>query len=106
VLTAPEPAVTLDEFAAANLRFTLYAFIGDIAKSGKIRTDLAMAIIETFAQAGIAIPSGQAEIGIRRMDWLREMIAEGASLPPGKGIGNGTGTSAETAAVHVSMPAK
>jgi hypothetical protein len=40
------------------------------------------------------------------MDWLREMIAEGASLPPGKGIGNGTGTSAETAAVHVSMPAK
>ena len=106
VLTAPEPAVTLDEFAAANLRFTLYAFIGDIAKSGKIRTDLAMAIIETFAQAGIAIPSGQAEIGIRRMDWLREMIAEGASLPPGKGAGNGTGTSAETAAVHVSMPAK
>ena len=106
VLTAPEPAVTLDEFAAANLRFTLYAFIGDIAKSGKIRTDLAMAIIETFAQAGIAIPSGQAEIGIRRMDWLREMIAEGASLPPGKGTGNGTGTSAETAALHVSMPAK
>ena len=65
-----------------------------------------MAIIETFAQAGIAIPSGQAEIGIRRMDWLREMIAEGASLPPGKGAGNGTGTSAETAALHVSMPAK
>ena len=106
VLTAPEPAVTLDEFAAANLRFTLYAFIGDIAKSGKIRTDLAMAIIETFAQAGIAIPSGQTEIGIRRMDWLREMIAEGASLPPGKGSGNGTRTSPETAAAHISMPAK
>ena len=62
-----------------------------IAKSGKIRTDLAMAIIETFAQAGIAIPSGQAEIGIRRMDWLREMIAEGASLPPARAPATASG---------------
>jgi small-conductance mechanosensitive channel len=33
VLTAPEPSVTLDAFAAASLRFTLYAFVGDIAKA-------------------------------------------------------------------------
>jgi potassium-dependent mechanosensitive channel len=106
VLTTPEPAVTLDEFAASNLRFTLYAFIGEIAKSGKIRTDLSIAIIKTFAEAGISIPSGQAEIGIRRMDWLREMIAEGASVPLSNGSANGTRTSAQPAAAHVSMPAK
>jgi small-conductance mechanosensitive channel len=106
VLTAPEPAVTLDEFAASNLRFTLYAFIGDITSNGKIRTDLAVAIIEAFAKAGIAIPSGPAELGIRRMDWLREMMTEGALLPPGKRSRNGTWTSADTAAPDVPMPAK
>ena len=65
-----------------------------------------MAIIETFAQAGIAIPSGPAEIGVRRMDWLREVIAEGASLPSGKRSGNGARTAAETAAADVSTPSK
>ena len=89
VLTAPEPAVSLDEFAAANLRFTLYAFVGDIAKSGKVRTELAIAIIEAFAQAGIAIPSGQSEITIRKMDWLRDIISESVSVPAGRRCANG-----------------
>jgi potassium-dependent mechanosensitive channel len=106
VLTAPEPSVTLDEFAASNLRFTLYAFIGDIGKSGKIRTDLAMAIIEAFAQAGIAIPSGQSEIAIRRMDWLREMIAEASSVSAAKRSRNGSKTAEEPAAARASTPAK
>ncbi len=49
----------MDEFAAASLRFTLYAFVGDIAKSGQVRTDLAMAILDAFDKAGIAIPCGE-----------------------------------------------
>jgi potassium-dependent mechanosensitive channel len=82
VLTAPAPSVTLDEFAAANLRFTLYAFVGDIAKSGDVRTGLAMAIIEVLGKAGIAIPSGQSEITVRGVDWLRQIAAEPASASP------------------------
>ena len=85
VLTAPAPSVTLDEFAASSINFTLYAFIGDVGKSGAIRTDLAVAILDAFAEAGIAIPSGRAEITIRNLDTLREMIAQNATLPPGKG---------------------
>jgi potassium-dependent mechanosensitive channel len=106
VLTTPEPSVTLDEFAASNLRFTLYAFIGDIGRGGAIRTDLATAIIETFGKAGIAIPSGQSEIAIRRMDWLREVIGESASLSVGKRPTNGSKTAEEPAAASVSTPAK
>ena len=101
VLTAPEPAVSLDEFAAANLRFTLYAFVGDIAKSGKVRTELAIVIIEAFAQAGIAIPSGQSEITIRKMDWLRDIISESVSVPAGKRSANGGKTSAEAAPAQI-----
>jgi potassium-dependent mechanosensitive channel len=103
VLTAPEPSVTLDEFAAASLRFTLYAFVGDIAKSGRVRTDLAMAILDAFDNAGIAIPCGQTDITIRNMDRLREMIVESASLPAGRGSANGSKQSAEAADVRRSF---
>jgi potassium-dependent mechanosensitive channel len=106
VLTAPEPSVTLDEFAAASLRFTLYAFVGDIAKSGKVRTDLAMAILDAFDRAGIAIPCAQTDITIRNMDWLRETIIESASLPAGRRPANGGKTSAEVAAADVSVLTK
>ena len=89
MLTAPAPSVTLDDFAASNITFTLYAFIGDITKNGAIRTDLAIGILDAFAEAGIAIPAGRNEITIRNLDSLREMIAQNASAPPGKSPSNG-----------------
>ena len=92
------PSVTLDEFAASNITFTLYAFIGDVTKSGAIRTDLAIAILEAFAEAGIAIPSGRNEITIRNIDSLREMIAQNGSLAPGKSSSNGGSKSPSEAA--------
>jgi potassium efflux system protein len=78
VLTAPAPSVTLDDFAASN-----------ITKNGAIRTDLAIGILDAFAEAGIAIPAGRSEITIRNLDSLREMIAQNASAPPGKSPSNG-----------------
>ena len=107
VLTAPAPSVTLDEFAASNMTFTLYAFIGDISKSGAIRTDLAIAMLDAFAEAGIAIPSGRAEITIRNIDTLREVITQSAALPPGKSPANGGGkSSGEAAAANAPALAK
>jgi potassium-dependent mechanosensitive channel len=81
VLKVPEPFVMLDEFAAASLNFTLYAFVGDINKSGNVRTELAIAILDAFSKAGIVMPFGHTDIALQKMDWLREMIAEFASLP-------------------------
>jgi potassium-dependent mechanosensitive channel len=106
VLTMPAPSVTLDEFAAANITFTLYAFIGDVSKSGAIRTDLAIGMLDAFAEAGIAIPSGRNEITIRNIDSLREMIAQNGSLPAGKGPNNGGSQSRSEAAVPIAAPAR
>ena len=39
---------------------------------------------ERAGEAGIAIPSGRAEITIRNLDTLREMVAQNATLPPEK----------------------
>ena len=91
VLKTPEPAITLDEFAPASLNFTLYAFIADIAKTGSIRSELAMAILTAFAEAGIAIPFGQTDLTIRKMDWLRDIIAEFAAPAHAQHAGNGSG---------------
>jgi potassium-dependent mechanosensitive channel len=107
VLSAPAPSVSLDEFAAASINFTLYAFVDDIAKSGGIRTDLAMAMLEAFAKAGIEIPFGQTEIAIRKMDWPREMSAGNTSFSVGAGASNGRRKSpAESSAAAAAAPAK
>ncbi len=86
VLKSPEPVVTLDEFATASVNFTLYAFIADITKTGSIRTGLAIAILDTFKENGIVIPFGQTDVTIRKMDWLRDLIADyGAPEHAGNG---------------------
>ena len=89
VMRTPEPFVTLDEFGATALNFTLYAFIADITKAGSVRTNLSMTILDVFSAAGIVIPFGQMDVAIRKMEWLREVIAGGASPPTVGGSGNG-----------------
>jgi len=98
VLKTPEPAITLDEFAPASVNFTLYAFIADITKTGSVRTELAMAILAAFAQAGIVIPFGQTDVTIRKMDWLRDIVAEYASPAAAQHSGNGSRTPSHFAA--------
>jgi potassium-dependent mechanosensitive channel len=89
VLKTPGPAVTLDEFAATSVNFTLYAFIADITKTGTVRTELAMAILTAFAKAGIVIPFGQTDVTIRNMDWLRDVVAASGSPGNAQRPGNG-----------------
>jgi small-conductance mechanosensitive channel len=91
VLKTPEPFVTLDEFAPASINFTVYTFIGDITKTGSVRTQLSMMILTAFAEAGIVIPFGQTDVAVRKMDWLRDIIAECTSLPVER-HGNGSRT--------------
>jgi len=98
VLQTPEPAVTLDEFAPASMNFTLYVFIADISKTGSVRTELAMAILTAFTKAGIVIPFGQTDVTIRKMDWLRDIVAEYASPANAPHAGNGSRTPSHFAA--------
>ena len=92
VLKTPEPAVMLDEFSPASINFTLYTFVGDINKAGSVRTQLSMAILDAFAEAGIEIPYGQTDVAVRKMDWLRDIIGEFTSPPVERRPGNGSRT--------------
>lgn len=75
ILQTPEPVVDLKEFGASSLNFVLYVFIGDISKTGRVRTDLSIAIFEAFADAGIEIPFTQTDVNIRNVDRLHELLA-------------------------------
>jgi len=92
VLKTPEPVVTLDEFSPASINFTLYTFVGDINKAGSVRTQLSMAVLDAFAEAGIEIPYGQTDVAVRKMDWLHDIIGEFTSLPGERRAGNGSPT--------------
>jgi potassium efflux system protein len=88
VLKTPAPFVDLKEFAASSLSFMLYAYIDDLTKATRIHTDLSMAILDAFGEAGIVMPTGQTDVTIRNADWLREAFVHDASslrVAPGNG---------------------
>src|SRR5215471_12358522 len=79
VLHTPEPVVDLREFGASSLNFILYAFIDDISKTVRVRTDLSIAIFNAFADVGIEIPFTQTDVHIRNIDRLHELVADYAA---------------------------
>jgi len=90
VITTPEPFVDFEDFGASSLNFKLYAHIADLTKAGGTRTDLRIAILDAFNEAGIVFPFPQTEVTIRDMDWLRAAIADYVSRGyNGRGAENG-----------------
>ena len=71
VLTLPAPSVDFEDFGLDGLSFKLYAYI-DLDAGGSATTDLRIAILEAFQEAGIAIPSRQVEVTLQAIDLLRE----------------------------------
>ena len=89
VMTAPAPSVELEHFEADSLQFQLYAFI-DLHKGGTTSTDLRIAILDAFDDAGITSPSRQTDVTLRNIDWLRGMVAEyGSAASNGRTTTNG-----------------
>ncbi|MBV9530227.1 MAG: mechanosensitive ion channel family protein, partial [Bradyrhizobium sp.] len=74
VMTTPAPSADFD-FGADGLNFKLYAFIYDLNKGGSTSTDLRIAILDAFNEAGL-VPFRQADATAQNIDWLREAVAE------------------------------
>jgi small-conductance mechanosensitive channel len=65
VMTTPAPTVELEEFRADSLEFRLYAFI-DLNKGG-IGTELRIAMLEAFEDAGIRSPLPRYDVTLRNI---------------------------------------
>jgi hypothetical protein len=77
-ISAASSASRLEEFGADSLEFKLYAFI-DLNKGGGTGTDLRIAILDAFDDAGIRSPLPRTGVTLRNIDSLRGMAAEYAS---------------------------
>ena len=71
VLKLPAPSFDFEDFGIDGLTFKLYAFV-DLSVGGNVAADLRIGILEAFQEAGIAIPSRQAEVSLQTIDLLRE----------------------------------
>ncbi len=89
-MATPAPSVDFEEFGGADsLSFKLYVFVYDLNKAGSTSTDLRIAILDAFNEAGIAIPFRQTNVTLKSMDWLREAVTEHV---PGSDNGMCSGT--------------
>jgi potassium efflux system protein len=90
VTTAPAPSVELEAFGADSLEFKLYAFI-DLNNGVGTSTDLRIAILDAFDEAGITSPLPRTDVTLRNIDWLHGMVTEYASAASnGRTISNGS----------------
>ncbi len=69
VMRAPAPSASFEDIGSDALQFKLYAFVYDLNASGKVRSDLRMAILDAFHAAGIALATQQNDMG-----WLRDAV--------------------------------
>jgi small-conductance mechanosensitive channel len=88
VMTTPEPSVDFEEFGADSLNFKLYACTYNLARNMSVRTDLRIAILEAFQQAGIRMAFLQTDVTVRTIEKLREAVSNYVS-GPANGRGDG-----------------
>jgi len=86
VMTSPAPSVDLEDFGPDGLHFRLSVYLGDLTKAGSTGTDLRLAILDSFDQAGIAIAGRQSDADAQTPRTLSE-----APALVGNGSGNGHG---------------
>jgi potassium-dependent mechanosensitive channel len=87
VLTEPPPGVVFDNFGASSLDFFMWFFVADVARHPIVQSDLRIAIMKAFKEAGIEIPFNQHDIHLRDLDGVRSLIARVAEERAAKARG-------------------
>jgi small-conductance mechanosensitive channel len=65
VLTSPAPIVYFENVTATSLEFKLFVYLLNLGNSLNVRTELRIAILKAFKEAGVQIPHSQLDIFIR-----------------------------------------
>ena len=68
VLTSPPPAVYFKEFADSSLNFELQFWVMQESNGVKVKSEVALVVMELLDQAGIEIPFPQRDLRLRSVD--------------------------------------
>ncbi|ESR24125.1 DUF3772 domain-containing protein [Lutibaculum baratangense] len=85
ILSYPEPAVLLMDFAERGMTFRLWAFIGDINNVFTVASDLRFEIERRFREEGIVIPLPRRDLTIRGIDRIEAALAGRQARPEATG---------------------
>lgn len=75
VLSHPEAWVAFEDLGSSSLDLSLRAYIADVRRSLRIKTDLRTTIVAEFRQAGIEIPYPQHDIHLRDLDTVKAAVS-------------------------------
>ena len=84
VLDYPEPFVVLVDFGDSSLDFSVRAYLGDITRSLKVRSQLRFEILRVLREKGIEIPFPQTDLHLRDIDRLESALKGPAGTKPKK----------------------
>lgn len=82
VLETPAPFITFDSFSATSLDFTVRSVVADVYTSGRIATELRIAILKALRQAGIQSPNPQYDVTLKDLDWVKSAAQRVAAQRP------------------------
>ena len=101
VLTEPPPGAVFDNISASSLDFFMWFFVADVSRAGGVQSDLRIAFMKAFKEAGIEIPYAQHDIHLRDLDGVRTLINRAVEERTGKARGAPQGTPNRTTAEDV-----
>jgi small-conductance mechanosensitive channel len=81
VLPSPPPGVVLDGFGDSALQFTLGVSVPDIDKAAGVQSDLRIAILKAFREAGIEIPFNRLDVTLHDLEAARRDLHEAPERP-------------------------
>ena len=84
VLTHPEPWVAFEDLGSSSLDLSLRAYIADIRRSLRVKTELRNAIVSEFRLAGLEIPYPQQDIHLRDLDAVKTAFSRAAAAREGE----------------------
>ncbi len=84
ILTEPAPGAVFDNFGANSLDFFMWFFVADGSRAGGVQSDLRIAIMKAFREAGVEIPYNQHDIHLRDLDGLRTLLNRAIEERAGK----------------------
>ncbi|MGE0765305.1 MAG: DUF3772 domain-containing protein [Hyphomicrobiaceae bacterium] len=74
-LKIPAPFITFDSFTGTSLEFTVRAVLGDVYASGRVASELRIAILKRLREAGIELSNPQQDVHLQDLSWIKTAAA-------------------------------
>jgi small-conductance mechanosensitive channel len=77
-LKTQAPFITFDNFSNTKLEFTVRAVVPDVYSTGKVGTELRVAILKRLREKGLQLDTGhpQYDVHLRDLDWIKATAVE------------------------------